>query len=192
MWVSRVSTCLSVRGRAVIFAESAAPWKRNGRSEVRAAAGRSSNSDIPSMQRRENIVSKITLFSQKKYGDGAECRWGRLSCAPSNDSDRCRGDAFRRKREMPVRAGTCPPFAAESLRLQRKDCFQKQSFCSSYGQGERTIATTCARRTSPIGRNRSDADGYLRPSLASMHSVACGTFIKRSLGINLPVVLQMP
>ena len=34
--------------------------------------------------------------------------------------------------------------------------------------------------------------GYLRRSLASMHSVACGTFISRSLGINLPVVLQIP
>lgn len=33
---------------------------------------------------------------------------------------------------------------------------------------------------------------YLRPSLASMHSVAWGTFIRRSLGISLPVVLQMP
>ncbi len=33
---------------------------------------------------------------------------------------------------------------------------------------------------------------YLRPSLASMHSVACGTFISRSLGMSLPVVLQMP
>ena len=34
--------------------------------------------------------------------------------------------------------------------------------------------------------------GYLRPSLASMHSVACGTFMSLSLGINLPVVLQIP
>ena len=33
---------------------------------------------------------------------------------------------------------------------------------------------------------------YLRPSLASMHSVAWGTRIRRSLGISLPVVLQMP
>lgn len=37
--------------------------------------------------------------------------------------------------------------------------------------------------------SRSD---YLRPSLASMHSVAWGTFIRRSLGMSLPVVLQMP
>lgn len=35
--------------------------------------------------------------------------------------------------------------------------------------------------------------GYLlRCSLASMHSVAWGTFISRSLGISLPVVLQIP
>ena len=33
---------------------------------------------------------------------------------------------------------------------------------------------------------------YLRPSLASMHSVAWGTRIRRSLGMSLPVVLQMP
>ena len=33
---------------------------------------------------------------------------------------------------------------------------------------------------------------YLRPSLASIHSVAWGTFIRRSLGMSLPVVLQMP
>ena len=34
--------------------------------------------------------------------------------------------------------------------------------------------------------------GYRRPSLASIHSVAWGTFIRRSLGMSLPVVLQMP
>ena len=33
--------------------------------------------------------------------------------------------------------------------------------------------------------------GYRRPSLASIHSVAWGTFIRRSLGMSLPVVLQM-
>lgn len=32
----------------------------------------------------------------------------------------------------------------------------------------------------------------LRASFASMHSVAWGTFISRSLGISFPVVLQMP
>lgn len=32
----------------------------------------------------------------------------------------------------------------------------------------------------------------LRASFASIHSVAWGTFISRSLGINLPVVLQIP
>ena len=33
---------------------------------------------------------------------------------------------------------------------------------------------------------------YLRPSFASMHSVACGTRMSRAFGISLPVVLQMP
>lgn len=33
---------------------------------------------------------------------------------------------------------------------------------------------------------------YLRASLASMHSVAWGTFISRSFGMSFPVVLQMP
>ena len=33
---------------------------------------------------------------------------------------------------------------------------------------------------------------YLRASLASMHSVACGTFINRSFGMSFPVVLHMP
>ena len=33
---------------------------------------------------------------------------------------------------------------------------------------------------------------YLRACLASMHSVAWGTFIRRSFGMSLPVVLQMP
>lgn len=37
----------------------------------------------------------------------------------------------------------------------------------------------------------SDA-AYLRASLASMHSVAWGTFISRSFGMSFPVVLQMP
>lgn len=32
----------------------------------------------------------------------------------------------------------------------------------------------------------------LRASFASMHSVAWGTFISRSLGISFPVVLQIP
>lgn len=33
---------------------------------------------------------------------------------------------------------------------------------------------------------------YFRDSLASMHSVAWGTHIRRSRGMSLPVVLQMP
>lgn len=33
---------------------------------------------------------------------------------------------------------------------------------------------------------------YFLAILASMHSVACGTFIRRSFGISFPVVLQMP
>ena len=43
-----------------------------------------------------------------------------------------------------------------------------------------------------LAPHRHPAAGYLRASLASMHSVAWGTFIRRSFGMSLPVVLQMP
>lgn len=43
-----------------------------------------------------------------------------------------------------------------------------------------------------IPPHRHPAADYLRASLASMHSVAWGTFIRRSFGMSLPVVLQMP
>lgn len=50
-------------------------------------------------------------------------------------------------------------------------------------------------RWPPIGfsyREMPVAESYFRLSLASIHSVACGTFIRRSLGMSFPVVLQMP
>ena len=43
-----------------------------------------------------------------------------------------------------------------------------------------------------LAPHRHPAADYLRASLASMHSVAWGTFIRRSFGMSLPVVLQMP
>lgn len=45
---------------------------------------------------------------------------------------------------------------------------------------------------SPLSPHRHLAAGYLRASFASMHSVAWGTFIRRSFGMSLPVVLQIP
>ena len=48
------------------------------------------------------------------------------------------------------------------------------------------------RMFSAAGTGCRAAAGYLRASFASMHSVAWGTFIRRSLGIRRPVVLQMP
>ena len=55
---------------------------------------------------------------------------------------------------------------------------------------KRRRPSACAegrRHRSSIGSSR-----YRRPSLASMHSVAWGTFIRRSLGMSRPVVLHMP
>lgn len=51
------------------------------------------------------------------------------------------------------------------------------------------LGSLCSPRLAP---HRHPAAGYLRASLASMHSVAWGTFIRRSFGMSLPVVLQMP
>ena len=51
------------------------------------------------------------------------------------------------------------------------------------------LGSLCSPRLAP---HRHPAADYLRASLASMHSVAWGTFIRRSFGMSLPVVLQMP
>ena len=48
------------------------------------------------------------------------------------------------------------------------------------------------RNFRPVIFFSNDAFAYLRPSFASMHSVACGTRMSRAFGISLPVVLQMP
>ena len=51
-----------------------------------------------------------------------------------------------------------------------------------------SLCSLCSPRLAP---HRHPAADYLRASLASMHSVAWGTFIRRSFGMSLPVVLQM-
>ena len=55
-----------------------------------------------------------------------------------------------------------------------------------------TLLALFALFAPPFSPHRHPAAGYLRASLASMHSVAWGTFIRRSFGMSLPVVLQMP
>ena len=51
---------------------------------------------------------------------------------------------------------------------------------------------SCTGGIFPDAAAASGCGHYLRASLASMHSVAWGTFIRRSFGMSLPVVLQMP
>ena len=64
------------------------------------------------------------------------------------------------------------------------------------GSGSRgSLGSLCPSWLSLLPRlapHRHPAADYLRASLASMHSVAWGTFIRRSFGMSLPVVLQMP
>ena len=68
--------------------------------------------------------------------------------------------------------------------------FTKDRYNRSCGIPATTARTKAIRR---CGAKPLPAEGrQRRPSLASMHSVAWGTFIRRSLGMSLPVVLQMP
>lgn len=72
---------------------------------------------------------------------------------------------------------------ANPLSIYRKDRSR------SYG-GILYSATTV--RPCPFAQPVRDQLVGLRASFASMHSVAWGTFISRSLGISFPVVLQIP
>lgn len=55
-----------------------------------------------------------------------------------------------------------------------------------------SLGPSCLSLLPRLAPHRHPAADYLRASLASMHSVAWGTFIRRSFGMSLPVVLQMP
>jgi len=91
----------------------------------------------------------------------------------------------------PVSVSSVQPSASYFQPLA--SCLQPLAFCSQ-------PLAFCSQPLAPsllspslLAPELSGPRGYLlRCSLASMHSVACGTFISRSLGISLPVVLQIP
>ena len=164
------------------------------------------------MQNLPTMMSKITLFLTKKYKKPAlsRLRAARESAVALRPvRSRLRPDVPPRPnrlcrclRRCHSRSGLRPSPRAASCRFAdgKEPLLRGMALSIRYAAAPGTEARFipplhfCTGGIFPGAAAASGRDcGHnLRASLASMHSVAWGTFIRRSFGMSLPVVLQMP